>query len=378
MAPSDIATFKIGLLGPSRVGKTSLVTALLAESQNLLAGSGVAMHTVGRDTENKLVTNRQDLESEILAGKFSAVSLRSTMEPFTFRLKLDVGVPDADINIEMLDFPGGWLEAGNRKGQEEADWEACRRFITQSTILLIPVDAALLMEASEGAHKAAYTRLLTIVAVEQVARDWAIERNRRPAEPALLAFCPVKCESYFSDNGGLKNRSAELSRRFHEAYAGVIKAVRDEAPAASVLYAPVDTIGCVELVDARWTKHPAGEKVAFSAEYRIREPSRISRVGVDDLMRAICKQLVEGRRLIDEEEGAILTERAAQAQVYAQRDEGFFRNLLIMVNGERKARRRAASDRSGEAQEVARRVAALKSELKRIAGSRFGPRADEL
>ena len=46
-------------------------------------------------------------------------------------------------------------------------------------------------------------RLLDVLAVEQVARNWAIERNLRPAEPALLVFCPVKCESYFTDNGRL-------------------------------------------------------------------------------------------------------------------------------------------------------------------------------
>jgi len=372
------ATFKIGLLGPSRVGKTSLVTAWLAETQNLLAGTGVAMHTSDRSTEDKLVRNRQELEGDILAGEFSPASLHSTMEPFTFRLKLDPAVPGAEINIELLDFPGGWLEVSKRPVEATVDWEACHGFITQSTILLIPVDAALLMEASAGAHRRALARLLTIVAVEHVARDWAIERNRRPAEPALLAFCPVKCESYFSDSGGLKNRSAELSRRFHEVYASVIRAVRDEAPTAAVLYAPVDTIGCVELIDAEWPADPSTGELGFSAAYRIREPRKISRTGVDDLMRAICKQLVQGRRVLEAERGDALTEQAVQAQHYAQQNEGFFRNLWIMINGERRAREHAARDRGDEAQEAARRVAALDGVLKQIAASRFGPRADNL
>lgn len=378
MAQNTGATFKIGLLGPSRVGKTSLVTALLAESQNLLAGSGVAMHTVGGDTEDKLVRNRQDLEGDIHAGTFSAVSLRGTVEPFIFRLKLDVGVPDADINIELLDFPGGWLEAGRRHGQEERDWEECRAFITQSTILLIPVDAAVLMEAVEGDQRRAAVKMLTKVAVEQVARDWAIERARRSPEPALLAFCPVKCESYFSDNGGRRNRSAELSKRFHEVYGDVIKVVRDEYPAASVLYAPVDTIGCVELIDVDWPPDPDTGLPIFKANYRIRAPHRISRVGVDDLMRAICKQLVEGRRMLDAEQAEVLGDRAAQARAFAQRNEGFFRNLWILANGERSARRTAARQSSEAEQDVKRRVAALTSVLKQIAGSRFGPRADQL
>jgi hypothetical protein len=369
------ATFKIGLLGPSRVGKTSLVTALLAETRELLAGSGVAIRPVGRDTEDKLVNNRQDLEGGILAGEFSSVSLKGTMEPFTFRLKLDPGVPGADIHIQLLDFPGGWL--ANDRPRNEDDWTSCRDFITNSTILLIPVDAALLMEATQARHWQAVTRLLTTTAVEDVARDWAIERNRRPAEPALLAFCPVKCESYFNDNGGLKNKSAELARRFHDTYAGVINAVRAEAPQAGVLYAPVDTIGCVELIDAHWPSAADG-KTEFSANYRIRDPRRISRVGVDDLMRAICRQLVQGRRLLDAREGEELSDRADQARDYATRDEGFFRNIWMMFNGERNARRLAAQSSREEAEETERRVKALDSVLKQIAGGRLGPRAETL
>lgn len=93
MAQSPEATFKIGLLGPTRVGKTSLVTALLAESSNLLAGSGVEMRTVGHETERRLTRNLTELEADIHAGEFSAVSLRGTVEPFEFQLKLDPGVP---------------------------------------------------------------------------------------------------------------------------------------------------------------------------------------------------------------------------------------------------------------------------------------------
>lgn len=375
---TEAAQFRIGLLGPSRVGKTSLVTALLAEAQNLLAGSGVAMRPADRATEDKVVRNRQDLEGDILAGEFSSVGLKGNTEPFTFRLNLDPGVPGAEINIELLDFPGGWLEAGNRPAQSEADWERCRDFITHSTILLIPVDAAVLMEASEARHRKLMSRLLTTVAVESVARDWAIERSRRPDEPALLAFCPVKCESYFTDNGGYRNRSADLSKRFHEAYAGVLKAVRDETSLAARLYAPVDTIGCVEMVDAKWGSVQTATDELFTASYRIREPRRISRAGVDDLMRAICKQLVEGRRIADAAEGQELSARAVQATDYASQDEGFLRNMWLWVSRERKARHDAAREARSEAEEVERRVAALDGVLKQIAGSRFGPRVEIL
>jgi GTPase SAR1 family protein len=377
MTETTDATFKIGLLGPSRVGKTSLVTALLAQTHDLLGESGVTINWADRGTESKLVQNKQDLEGDLLAGSFSPASLGSTMEPFTFRLKLDPGVPGSEIGIELLDFPGGWLAEKTRPASAAADWIASRQFITQSTALLIPVDAALLMEASLGVHWRGVSSMLTIAAVESVARDWATERKRREPEPALLVFCPVKCESYFTDNGGIKNRSAELERRFHDTYGAVIRAVRQAAPLATLLYAPVDTLGCVELVDAEWPEPEAGQ-VSFSATYRIREPKIVSRVGVDDVMRAICKQLVEGRRLLDVRQSEILDEQAAIARGHAELDEGFFRNLWLIISRERKAREEAARIATEEARDNARRVAALDSVLKQIAAGKFGPRVKTL
>ena len=109
-------------------------------------------------------------------------------------------------------------------------------------------------------------RNLPDAAVESLAAELAaIERHRRPAEPALLAFCPVKCESYFSDNGGRVSKSEELLRNFREVYARVIEAVRAEALKADVLYAPVDTIGCVEVIDAEWPLDEQTGEAMFSA-----------------------------------------------------------------------------------------------------------------
>jgi hypothetical protein len=376
MALDTDASFKIGLLGPSRVGKTSLVTALLAQTHKLLEGTSVAMHTVGRATEQKLVRNRADLEGDIFAGEFSSGKLESTKEPFIFKLGLDPGVPDSQINIDLLDFPGGWLDPDERPDQYSDDWEKCRAFITQSTILLIPVDAALLMEATDAGQRRAVSRLLTIVAVQEVARDWAKERNQRPAEPGLVAFCPVKCESYFNDNGGRTTKAKELSERFHKYYADVIDTVRNEAPGVTMLYAPVDTIGCVDLIDAEWPLDAHGN-ASFKASYRIREPRKISRVGADDVMRAVCRQLVEGRRALSAEQGEELSYRAAQARQYAERDEGFFRNVWIWLNGERGIREQNASARGREAADAVARVAALDTQLKRIAAQPDGKRVEQ-
>jgi hypothetical protein len=376
MAREIDVKFRIALLGPTLVGKTSLVTALLAESQGLLAGSGVAMRTVGAATEDKIANNRRELEGDLLAGEFRPGSLTGTVEPFLFRLKLDPGVEDSEINLELLDFPGAWLSAG-RPEAHGSDWEECKRFITTSTALLVPVDAAVLMEAAKAEHKRAIPYLLTTFEVEQVARDWAIERNRRPEEPALIAFCPVKCESYFTDNGGRRDRSAQLLKVFRDVYGGVLDAVHSDAPKATILYSPVDTIGCVEIVDAEWSGEGRGRQ-EFRAKYRIRQPPRIQRVGVDNVMRAVCRQLVAGRRIVSAEEGEQLVGRAEQARSYADRREGLIRDMWLLISRERQARRRMAQTSSREAEEAWRRVAALDTVIEQIAAVGYGPRAHVL
>lgn len=377
MARENDVTFKIGLLGPTLVGKTSLVTALLAETQTLLAGSGVAMRTASVATEEKLATNKRELEGDLLAGEFRPGSLRGTVEPFTFRLKLDPGVEDSEINLELLDFPGAWLAAG-RPEAHGRDWENCRSFIIRSTALLVPVDAAVLMEAAQADHKRAIPHLLTTPEVEQVARDWAIERNRRPEEPALVAFCPVKCESYFTDNGGRRNRAPQLLKAFRDVYGDVIEAVRNDAPKVTVLYCPVDTMGCVEIVDAEWSAGEGSGRQEFRAKYRIRQPAKIQRVGVDDVMRAVCRQLVAGRRIVSAEYSEELAGRASQARTYAARREGFFRDMWLWASRERQARQRLAQSRTRESEEAWRRVAALDTVLEQIAAAGYGPRVQVL
>jgi len=369
-------TFKIGLLGPTRVGKTSLVTALLAQSEILLAGSGVTMTTVDSATEAKIAQNQEALEGDLLAREFRSASLSSTVEPFTFNLKLDPGVPNAEIYMELLDFPGGWLDPRYRPPELAADWEVCKKFIKESTVLLIPVDAALLMESVLAPHKQAVPRLLNTRAVKEVARDWAIERNRQPKEPALVVFCPVKCESYFTDNGGIRDLSLRLYQQFRETYGGVIEAVKLNAPAARLMYAPIDTIGCVEIVRAEWPLDEKGDQ-DFRAEYRIRLDRRVSRAGVDDVLQALCRLLVEARKVAEIQQGNARDQSVQQSREYAERHEGFLRNMMLWVTRERQARQQAVATRTKEADEVWRRVSALDEVLQKIASAPFGKRVQE-
>ncbi|HEU0089016.1 MAG TPA: hypothetical protein VFQ77_15435 [Pseudonocardiaceae bacterium] len=352
--------FRIGLVGPSRVGKTSLITAVLRDSQRLLQGTPVAIKAVGSPTEKRIAQHRRDLDGSLLAGEFSPGALRGTEEPFTFQLLLDPGVPGAGIRLELLDYPGGWVDSSKRPHDRDADWEQCKRFLVQSSVLMIPVDATVLMEPTASAHLRAVPSILTTPEVSEVVREWLKERNWRAAEPALLLICPVKCESYFHDNGGRRDESDNLLEMVRRTYADMIEGVPEEAPHVKVVYCPVDTIGCVEIIHVEWTpdpREPSG--MAFSAHYGVRWPGRQNVKGAAEVLMALCRHLVAARRKVELEDAEGKELKASQAQAYADKDEGLFRNMWYHINGERKRRAAAAAARTQDAIDAQKRVTAL-------------------
>jgi hypothetical protein len=357
--------YKIGMVGPSRVGKTSLITALLRDGQRLLEGSPVSMRAIGTPTQRRLAQHRRDLDGALLAGEFDAGALGGSQEQFTFQLLLDPGVPGAGIELQLLDYPGGWLDPVNRPADREAQWEECERFLEQASVLVVPIDAAVLMEATATSHLRSVPSILAIPQVTDVVRLWLKRRNERPDEPALLLLCPVKCESYFADNGGRRDLSATLLQWVSKVYQQVIEAVPNEAREVRgirTVYAPVDTIGCVEIVRAEWLPNPDEPgTLSFHAHYGVRPPGVQSIKGTEDVMVALCRQLVGARYKVEQREAEQKQDQATAAQSFAERDEGFFRNIWYLISGERQFRQDAARTRAEDAVQAAERVKALTS-----------------
>lgn len=290
--------FKVAIVGPRRVGKTSLITALLSESQKLLAGTPVSIAPVGT-TEARIAQHKNDLRGSLLAGEFHPGALGGTQAPFTFTLAMTAN--KTSIVWAILDYPGGWLDARTRGSENDAEWDRCKTWIADSSVLLLPIDASVLMEATLKREKITAQHLLQIGQTEELAREWA--KGRAVArQPGLVILAPVKCESYFNDNGGLRDDSNQLYGRIVQAYKPVIDAVRQEMAGTtglSIQYHPVDTFGCVELEAAEW--QPPGGAAAdtgpllFSATYIVRPPGQPVPKGAGGILMAICRQIVEAQ-----------------------------------------------------------------------------------
>jgi hypothetical protein len=153
------------------------------------------------------------------------------------------------------------------------------------------VDAVLVMESIRAGRWQELAALAALDQMEAAVRLWATARGGRPGEPALVLICPVKCETYFADNGGARDMSAELRGKVLDVYAEMLGTLREAAPEARILYVPVDTIGCVELTGVTW-----GSGLDLRASYRIRQPERISRAGAKDVVWGLYRHLFQVRR----------------------------------------------------------------------------------
>ncbi|MEU2283235.1 hypothetical protein ABZ614_15125 [Streptomyces sp. NPDC013178] len=337
-AQGPVFEYKIGLLAPSRVGKSTLIASLLKEGQQLLNRETTVGLTADRPTLNRITATHNMVTGALKARTFEPGVVPSTPDPSYFRLLLEPRGQDLPIRFDILDYPGAWLEKGGDSAQNEQKWNECETFLSDSSVLILPVDSVLLMDAGDS-HAHLLTAHLSVSQIEQVVQRWAKNRRERPGEPAMVIFCPVKCETYLSDSGSLQDHSAQLRQQLCEQFSEVLETIREAAPHASVRYLPIDTFGCVELVSARWTPHanaPGG--VMLVPKYRVRPPGTIKRKGLDDLVSLLCRQLVEAARLQSQRTAAVRRVTADFSRRHAEAEEGFFRDLWLKVNGERKRR----------------------------------------
>lgn len=284
--------YKVALLGPTRSGKTSLISSALAEGQDFLSGTPANFKATG-STLKRIQANRQELDGALAAGSFDPGALSGSQDLTTYELSLSVG--KSVLPIQILDYPGGWLTDHTPEFEEVENW------IKECNILILPVDAVVAMECrGKDQTVAAYNRLNT-AGIEDVVRPWAKDRFNKKS-PGIILLVPVKCESYFSDHGGRRNQSAELHKRVViEIYKGVIDGVRSENQGSqllSVFYMPVDTMGCVDLVTADWEKAPDGE-LECHARYRVRGVGQRSVHGAGDILVAIAKMIAHAEKSVE-------------------------------------------------------------------------------
>ncbi|MER6129080.1 hypothetical protein ABT173_42295 [Streptomyces sp. NPDC001795] len=323
-------------MGPSRVGKTSLIVSLIEDAPRVLAGKTAVLRAHDQQTAGAVERRLNELRGAVRAGSFRRQALRGTEQAAYYKLALETGIAGVAVYLNVLDFPGGWLSPEPGTHRPEGKWQECREFITRSTVLLVPVDATVLMSASDPEHERAIPALLKITQVEQVAEEWATARAYEPGQPALLLLVPMKCESYFNDNGGSVDESKRLFEKVEKAYDRVLEVVRMNAPShTQLLYCPLDTLGCVEL-SGRETWVPDGDGLQLSAEFLVRPPGEIAVKGAEEILIAVCRNIAEARRAEQQELADEIEGRSVELEEELRRKRTFRERLRRRLSGEQR------------------------------------------
>lgn len=377
MALEDLVrddAIRCALVGPSRVGKTSLVTAVIDDAQRMVQGRPVQVVPADGPTMESVNNSRDIMRGAIDAREFNPSALGSTGSPQLFNIALESSGHrhDSGVRISVLDSPGGWITHPAQIPPEmQGEWEFCQRFMAESTVLLVPIDATVLMEATTPKERASIRRILAISMVERVVTDWAKERARSQDrdEPAVLVLCPLKCESYFDDNGGHRDRSGELLRRVQAIYGEAMAIARTETRGRSlqILYSPIDTYGCVELVRAEW-------EPTFTARYRVRTGGKPSPLGAAPILQLFCQMLVETESDAERRHLAITREQLRSVTNELTRPRGFLARLAFKWSGDQMRVQVARSISQVNADALETRVAELNATVKEIASTEMGPR----
>ncbi|MDR2140215.1 MAG: hypothetical protein LBR11_00205 [Deltaproteobacteria bacterium] len=278
--------YHIGLFGPSRIGKTTLIASIVEEFKLLSDGlyneasAYLKFSAMDQATSERIADRINALKSGIERRSFKTGTLEGTSSHEIFNMRLeDAKSSSFKLDFIFHDFPGGWINDPSK--MEELgfnNWD----------IFILPTDGAALMESVREKHLESLRKNLAIHQVEDIIRDWARQRENLRG---LCVIAPVKCETYYSKpaiSPVLTDRSSDLYKKVvNEYYNGVLDVIKESKSQIDCLFLPVNTIGCCYLKKPTWD-----EKGMMTGEYSISpEPGKDkwTPFGPAHIMLEICK-----------------------------------------------------------------------------------------
>ncbi len=217
-----LPALNVTMLGPSGVGKTSLLAAMYDQFENVSQDLQLVA-----DGDSKPILDGRLKELKSLVGDSIKVrgGLKTTGEPRSFRFELGETGAAASLEINFQDYPGEYLEQSGRL-------QEVKGFIRGSAAVLIPIDTPPLMER-EGRHHDRFNQPSELSDLfKKVYKDLD--------SPRLVILAPVKCEKYMQN-------APELFRRVKQGYQKILNQFASDKllPKVAVAIAPVQTVGSV-------------------------------------------------------------------------------------------------------------------------------------
>ncbi|NEO99485.1 MAG: hypothetical protein F6K58_12550 [Symploca sp. SIO2E9] len=220
---------KITMLGPSGVGKTSLLTAMYEQFESNIGRTNLQLTP---DLESSALLQERLAQLQNLPDSFETKGWMASTEnyrSFVFDLGKKGAMPS--LRLHFQDYPGEWHESkSSREDKERID-----NFVTESAAVLIAIDTPALME-KKGHWHAQINRPQQITNLFQ-------RVYRELESPRLVILAPVRCEKYLQTEAS----TSKLLKCIEEGYAKLLELFRSQIllPKVVVVVTPVQTVGSV-------------------------------------------------------------------------------------------------------------------------------------
>lgn len=254
---------QVTMLGPSGVGKTTLLTAMYDKFEDNIGSTDLQL-TPDDDTSSilqdylvdlKSLTNVYEAKGRVGIQGTEAVAGPESLRSFVFGLGKKGKAPS--LQISFRDYPGQYHTA--KASPEEKKF--VKELLSQSAVVLIAIDTPALMEKNGKYHD-------EINRPDQI-KDIFKDAYKDLDSPRLVIFAPVKCEKYLKND----KSTQELLQRLKEGYKRLTNYFETETlnPHIASVITPVQTVGNVVFsrleIDDHNNLHFFFRKVSHDAQY---------------------------------------------------------------------------------------------------------------
>lgn len=220
---------KITMLGPSGVGKTSLLTAMYEQFESNIGQTNLQLTP---DLDSSALLQERLAELKNLPDSFETKGWMQNTEDyksFLFELGKKGAKPSLELNFQ--DYPGEYH--GSKSSREEK--ERIENFVKESAAVIIAIDTPALMEKNGQWHDS--------INKPQMITNIFQRAYRELDSPRLVIFAPVRCEKYLQNEQSI----SELMNQVKLGYSKLIEDFKTEALISklAVIITPVQTVGSV-------------------------------------------------------------------------------------------------------------------------------------
>jgi hypothetical protein len=227
-------TFHMVTLGPSRVGKSSLLATMCHEIGKMTT-TGFQIIPIG-ETKARLDEAYQKISGvdKILVFEPVAGLMGGTADFLEYHFEVHF-MEEKEFDLFLHDFRGGALTEGGR------ELARLQNIVSHARILINVLDAAALMEVDASTSN-------RLNGHDQVCH--LLRQTLQAGEKYLILFVLVKCESYLKTERRRKELTARFEER-HQAVLQLINQLNDIKKSIVALLIPAQTMGCVEFQEIR-------------------------------------------------------------------------------------------------------------------------------